>query len=335
MTETSNEFSDKIAAAAGGRMQSAKLVDGIATIVLDASGLDRGQGKKLEAGVRGAALTAGAREARIALMADKEAKPEPTTGFAKAPGTGPKIIAVGSGKGGVGKSTLSANLAIALASLGHKVGLVDADIYGPSQPRLMANEGRRPEAEGSKMIPVPSPWGVPLLSMGHLVEPGQAIAWRGPMAGNALGQLIDAHWDADILVVDLPPGTGDVQITMLQKHKPIGAVIVSTPQDLALIDATRAIGLFRQADVPLIGMVENMAGYICPHCGEESDPFGNGGAEAAAKSMGLPFLGRVPLTLSIRQDSDAGRPPAATGGEAAEPFMAIARRVSTWLANQR
>ena len=335
VSETSNEFSDKIAAAAGGRMQSAKLVDGVATIVLDASGLDRSDGKKLEAGVRGAALTAGAREARIALMADKEAIPEPTTGFAKAPGAGPKIIAVGWGKGGVGKSTLSANLAIALASLGHKVGLVDADIYGPSQPRLMANEGRRPEAEGSKMIPVPSPWGVPLLSMGHLVEPGQAIAWRGPMAGNALGPLIDAHWDAEILVVDLPPGTGDVQITMLQKHKPIGAVIVSTPQDLALIDATRAIGLFRQADVPLIGMVENMAGYICPHCGEESDPFGNGGAEAAAKSMGLPFLGRVPLTLSIRQDSDAGRPPAATGGEAAEPFMAIARRVSTWLANQR
>ena len=165
VSETSNEFSDKIAAAAGGRLQSAKLVDGVATIVLDASGLDRSDGKKLEAGVRGAALTAGAREARIALMADKEAKPEPTTGFAKAPGTGPKIIAVGSGKGGVGKSTLSANLAIALASLGHKVGLVDADIYGPSQPRLMANEGRRPEAEGSKMIPVPSPWGVPLLSI--------------------------------------------------------------------------------------------------------------------------------------------------------------------------
>lgn len=341
VSETDDGFTDRINAAAGGRLQAAKLVNGVATIVLDAGGLDRIGAKKLEAGVRGAALTAGAREARIALMADKESKPAPTTGFAAKPGTGPRIIAVGSGKGGVGKSTLSANLAIALAGLGHKVGLVDADIYGPSQPRLMANEGHRPEAEGSKMFPVPSPWGVPLLSMGHLIEAGQAIAWRGPMAGNALGQLIDAHWgETEIIVVDLPPGTGDVQITMLQKHKPVGAVIVSTPQDLALIDATRAIGLFRQADVPLIGMVENMAGYICPHCGEESDPFGQGGAEAAAKLMGLPFLGRVPLTLSIRQDSDAGRPPAARynevgGGAAAEPFLAIARRVSTWLANQR
>jgi ATP-binding protein involved in chromosome partitioning len=133
------------------------------------------------------------------------------------------------------------------------------------------------------MYPVQSPFGVPMLSMGHLVQPGQAIAWRGPMAGNALGQLIDAHWgDTEIIVVDLPPGTGDVQLTMLQKHKPVGAVIVSTPQDLALMDATRAIGLFEQGHVPIIGMVENMAGYICPHCGEQSDPFGAGGAEAAA-----------------------------------------------------
>ncbi|MCW1383315.1 Mrp/NBP35 family ATP-binding protein [Novosphingobium sp. KCTC 2891] len=244
----------------------------------------------------------------------------------------PLIIAVGSGKGGVGKSTLSANLAVALAKAGRKVGLVDADIYGPSQPRLLATEGRRPEAEGNKMHPVQSPWGVPMLSMGHLVQPGQAIAWRGPMAGNALNQLIDAHWgDTEIIVVDLPPGTGDVQLTMLQKHKPAGAVIVSTPQDLALMDATRAIGLFEQAQVPIIGMVENMAGYVCPHCGEESDPFGSGGAEAAAKTMNLPFLGRIPLDLSIRQDSDGGRPPAAGEGPQAEAFARIARAVLGWL----
>ncbi|MCY1670555.1 Mrp/NBP35 family ATP-binding protein [Novosphingobium sp. SL115] len=246
------------------------------------------------------------------------------------------IIAVGSGKGGVGKSTLSANLAVAMARLGRKVGLVDADIYGPSQPRLLMTEGRKPEAEGNKMHPIASPYGVPMLSMGHLVQPGQAIAWRGPMAGNALGQLIDAHWgDTEIIVVDLPPGTGDVQLTMLAKHKPAGAVIVSTPQDLALMDATRAIGLFEQGQVPLIGMVENMSGYLCPHCGEESDPFGCGGAEAAAKTMGLPFLGRVPLDLSIRRDSDAGNPPAAGDSPQAEAFLSIARAVLAWLDAKR
>jgi len=173
---------------------------------------------------------------------------------------------------------------------------------------------------------------LPLLSMGHLVSPGQAIAWRGPMAGNALGQLVDAEWgDVEVLIVDLPPGTGDIQLTMLQKHKPAGAVIVSTPQDLALIDATRAIQLFDSAKVPVIGMVENMAGYACPHCGEISDPFGQGGAEAAARSMGHAFLGRIPLDLSIRQDSDAGRPPAAGDGVQAEAFAAIARQVAAWL----
>ncbi|MEL0210310.1 MAG: Mrp/NBP35 family ATP-binding protein, partial [Novosphingobium sp.] len=242
----------------------------------------------------------------------------------------------GSGKGGVGKSTLSANLAVAMHRLGRKVGLVDADIYGPSQPRLLLTEGRKPEAEDNKIHPVQSPWGIPMLSMGHLVQPGQAIAWRGPMAGNALGQLIDAHWgDTEIIVVDLPPGTGDIQLTMLSKHKPAGAVIVSTPQDLALMDATRAIGLFEQGKVPLIGMVENMAGYVCPHCGEESDPFGVGGAEAAAKTMSLPFLGRVPLDMTIRRESDAGNPPAAGDGPQAEAFLSIARGVLAWLDGQR
>ena len=156
------------------------------------------------------------------------------------------------------------------------------------------------------------------------------------MAGNALNQLIDAHWgETEIIIVDLPPGTGDVQLTMLSKHKPAGAVIVSTPQDLALMDATRAIGLFEQGQVPLIGMVENMAGYICPHCGEASDPFGHGGAEAAAKTMGLPFLGRVPLDLAIRQESDAGNPPAAGDTPQAEAFLSIARGVLAWLDAKR
>lgn len=310
-----------LATAAGDRLQTCKLADGVATIMLEVGGLERLDRDKLEMAVRDAARKAGVSDLRLGMTAERKAR---------------VIIAVGSGKGGVGKSTLSANLAVAMARLGRKVGLVDADIYGPSQPRLLSTEGRRPEAEGNKMIPVQSPYGVPMLSMGHLVQPGQAIAWRGPMAGNALNQLIDAHWgETEIIIVDLPPGTGDVQLTMLSKHKPAGAVIVSTPQDLALMDATRAIGLFEQGQVPLIGMVENMAGYICPHCGEASDPFGHGGAEAAAKTMGLPFLGRVPLDLAIRQESDAGNPPAAGDTPQAEAFLSIARGVLAWLDAKR
>ncbi|MFN6933990.1 MAG: Mrp/NBP35 family ATP-binding protein [Tsuneonella sp.] len=244
----------------------------------------------------------------------------------------PVIIAVGSGKGGVGKSTLTANLAVALARTGRKVGLVDADIYGPSQPTLLDTQGVRPEAHDEKLVPITSRFGVSMLSMGHLVEPGKALAWRGPMASGALGQLIDAHWDGvEVLLLDLPPGTGDVQITMLQKYRPAGAVIVSTPQDLALIDAQRAAELFAKGPVPVIGLVENMAGYTCPHCGEVSDPFGRGGVEAAAAAAGLPFLGRIPLTLSLRQASDAGEPPAAGAGDMAETFAAIAVKVSDWL----
>ena len=321
-TATGKLVEQALAEAAGPRLQSVRMNDGVATLVLEVHGLDRLERDRLEITVRDALRPLSAvREVRIAMTADKPKR---------------HVIAVGSGKGGVGKSTLSANLAVALMRQGRKVGLVDADIYGPSQPRLMANEGKRPEAQGNKMIPVASPWGVPLLSMGHLVQPGQAIAWRGPMAANAMGQLLDAEWgDADTIIVDLPPGTGDVQLTMMQKHKPDGAVIVSTPQDLALMDAARAIGMFEQGDVPIVGMVENMAGYICPHCGEESEPFGQGGAEAAANSMGLAFLGRIPLDLTIRQDSDAGRPPAAFDGPQGEAFAAIARRVATWLDSQK
>ena len=321
-TTTGKLVERTLAEAAGPRLQSVRMSDGVASLVLEVHGLDRMERDRLEIAVRDALrpLTA-VREVRIAMTADKPKR---------------QVIAVGSGKGGVGKSTLSANLAVALMRQGRKVGLVDADIYGPSQPRLMANEGKRPEARGNKLIPVESPWGVPLLSMGFLVQPGQAVAWRGPMAANAMGQLLDAEWgDADTLIVDLPPGTGDVQLTMMQKHKPDGAVIVSTPQDLALMDAARAIGMFEQGDVPIVGMVENMAGYVCPHCGEESEPFGQGGAEAAARSMGLAFLGRIPLDLKIRQDSDAGRPPAAHDSPQGEAFAAIARRVATWLDNQK
>jgi ATP-binding protein involved in chromosome partitioning len=300
------------------RVQSLRLADGVVTAILNADGLDGAGRAGLEAEAKAAMNgVPGVSEVRVALMADKPRR---------------RIIAVGSGKGGVGKSTVSANLAVALARLGRKVGLVDADIYGPSQPRLLGTEGHRPEARDKQLIPVQSDFGVGVLSMGNLIEPGKAIAWRGPMAGSALGQLVDADWGAaEILIVDLPPGTGDVQLTMLQKHKPAGAVIVSTPQDLALIDATRAMQLFEVGQVPVIGLVENMAGYACPHCGEVSDPFGKGGAESEAARLDHAFLGRIPLNIAIRQASDAGTPPAAGDGPQAEAFLAIAQRVAAWL----
>ncbi|GGD40441.1 hypothetical protein GCM10010989_13160 [Croceicoccus pelagius] len=321
MTPDETAIRNALEAAAGDRLASFRLGKDATTIVLEVGGLDQLGRDKLEIAVRGAVRDFDLPPLRIAQMAER--------GDGSPPKRGPRIIAVGSGKGGVGKSTVSANIAVALARMGVKVGLVDADIYGPSQPRLMASEGERPQAKDKKLIPVGTRYGVPMLSMGHLAEPGQAIAWRGPMAGNALAQLIDAEWgDVDTLVVDLPPGTGDVQLTMIQRFKPDGAVIVSTPQDLALMDATRAIGLFDKAGVPVIGVVENMAGYVCPHCGEESDPFGSGGAEAAAKTMGYDFLGRIPLTIDIRTDSDAGRPPAAGEGPVADRFADIARQVA-------
>jgi ATP-binding protein involved in chromosome partitioning len=303
---------------AKGRAAPPRFADGRASLILDVTGLDETQRDLLQADVdRVLKAVPGVTSVRIALTAERK---------------GRKLIAVASGKGGVGKSTLSANLAIALARGGAKVGLIDADIYGPSQPRLMATEGMRPTSINQKLEPVPTRFGVPMLSMGHLVKTGQAIAWRGPMAGQALGQLIDAEWgDSDVLIIDLPPGTGDVQLSMMTKHKPAGAVIVSTPQDLALIDAVRAIDLFNQSGVPIIGLVENMSGYECPHCGEISDPFGQGGAKAAAASMGLPYLGRIPLDIAIRTASDAGEPPAAGDSVQGAAFAAIAVQVATWI----
>jgi ATP-binding protein involved in chromosome partitioning len=287
---------------------------GVVSAILDVGGLAEEDRALLEGEVKAAlASVAGVTAVRVLLTAQKRNR---------------RLIAVASGKGGVGKSTLSANLAIALHRMGRAVGLVDADIYGPSQPRLMAAEGRRPQAEAQTLIPVETPYGVPMLSMGQLVAPDKAIAWRGPMASGALGQLVDARWgETEFLVVDMPPGTGDVQLSMIQKHKPAGAVIVSTPQDLALIDAARAIDLFRTAGVPILGLVENMAGYVCPHCGEVSDPFGRGGAEAEAERLGIPFLGRIPLDIAIRRASDAGDPPAMRDDATGAPFRSIAEAV--------
>ena len=299
-----------------GRAAPPRVTDGTVSVVLDVTGLAGDALVKIEAEIKQRlSAIAGVEAVRVAMTSEKR---------------GRRIIAVGSGKGGGGKSTVSANLAVALHRMGRKVGLVDADIYGPSQPRLMGAEGVKPTAKEKQLEPVLTRFGVPMLSMGQLVKPGQAIAWRGPMVGNALGQILDADWgDAELLIVDLPPGTGDIQLTMIQRYRPAGAVIVSTPQDLSLIDAARAIDLFRQAQVPIVGLVENMAGYACPHCGEISDPFGSGGAETAAGAMNLPFLGRIPLDIAIRTASDAGNPPAA--GDEGAPFAAIAAKLVEWL----
>jgi ATP-binding protein involved in chromosome partitioning len=299
------------------RIRSARLKGTIAAIVLDASGLSPDERTALETRIRDAALgLAEVESARVVLTSSRPDR---------------KIIAIGSGKGGVGKSTIAANLAVALARMGKRVGMIDADIYGPSQPTLL-DAHARPRAEEKTLIPVVAPSGVKLLSVGQLVPAGQALAWRGPMASGALAQLIDGDWgDVEYLLVDLPPGTGDVQLSLVQKARPDGAVIVSTPQDLSLIDATRAIDLFGKTNVPVLGLIENMAGYACPHCGEASDPFGSGGAEASAAAQGVAFLGRLPLSASLRIASDAGRPPAGEEGGAGDIFAELARRLLSQL----
>jgi ATP-binding protein involved in chromosome partitioning len=294
------------------RIRSRKLSGGVATIIADATGLSEAARKSLETDLRSAALeTPGVNEARIALTAAQVSR---------------TLIAIGSGKGGVGKSTVSANLAIALARAGKKVGLIDADVYGPSQPTLLGNS-QKPEGEEDKLVPVEA-HGIRFLSLGQLVSPGHALAWRGPMATGALANLLDAHWgDAELLIVDLPPGTGDVQLSLIQRSRPAGAVIVSTPQDLSLIDARRAIDLFNKTSVPVLGIIENMAVYVCPDCGAQSHPCGSGGAEAAAAEMGVPFLGRLPLSPAIREASDAGTPLAAGTGPEADAFADIAAKL--------
>ena len=294
------------------RIRSRKRDDGVVTIIADATGLGTKEREAVEEELRGAALAiTGVTEARVAMTA---AQPQRT------------LIAVGSGKGGVGKSTVTVNLAIALARMGKKVGLIDADVYGPSQPTLLGCS-TKPEAHGDQLIPVAAQ-GITFLSLGQLVSPGHALAWRGPMATGALAKLVEADWaDAELLLVDLPPGTGDVQLSLIQRSRPAGAIVVSTPQDLSLIDARRAVDLFNKMSVPVLGVIENMATYSCPHCGAASHPFGTGGAEAAAGEMGVAFLGRLPLSLAIREASDAGRPPALGEGADSDAFAALAGKL--------
>ena len=243
------------------------------------------------------------------------------------------IIAVASGKGGVGKSTTAVNLALGLRSLGLKTGLLDADIYGPSLPRLM-NITARPEIENDRVLPIEQ-YGLKTMSMGFLMEEDNPVIWRGPMVVSALMQMTrEVDWGAlDVLVLDMPPGTGDAQLTMAQQVPLQGAVIVSTPQDLALIDARKGLKMFKNVDVPIFGIIENMSAFVCPHCGETSHIFGHGGAEQDARRLGVPFLGAIPLHMAIRETSDAGTPVMVTDpdGPHAQPYRKIALTIATRL----
>lgn len=243
------------------------------------------------------------------------------------------IIAVASGKGGVGKSTTAVNLALALRSLGLKTGLLDADIYGPSLPRLL-DITERPEIRDDRVIPVEK-YGIKTMSMGFLMEEDNPVIWRGPMIVSALMQMTrEVDWgELDVLVLDMPPGTGDAQLTMAQQVPLQGAVIVSTPQDLALIDARKGLKMFKNVDVPIFGIIENMSYFICPHCGKPSNIFGHGGAEEDARKLGVPFLGAIPLHMDIRETSDAGTPIviAQPDGPHAEMYRKIALNLATRL----
>ena len=240
------------------------------------------------------------------------------------------IIAVASGKGGVGKSTVAVNLALALKEKGLRVGVLDADIYGPSMPRLLGLKGQPQQIAGNQLEPLQA-YGLKVMSMGFLVDEETPMIWRGPMVMSALSQMLkDVAWgELDVLVVDMPPGTGDAQLTMAQQVPLAGAVIVSTPQDLALIDARKGLNMFRRVNVPVLGLVENMSTFICPQCGTRSDIFGHGGARHEADRLGVPFLGEVPLHMAIREKSDLGLPVVATEPEGphAMAYRAIAARV--------
>ncbi|MFT6424848.1 MAG: ATP-binding protein involved in chromosome partitioning [Celeribacter sp.] len=253
--------------------------------------------------------------------------PTPQQGKQGVPGV-KNIIAIASGKGGVGKSTVSSNLAVALAKMGRKVGLLDADIYGPSQPRMMGVSKKPASPDGETIEPLQA-HGVTMMSIGLMVEEGEAIVWRGPMLMGAMQQMLgQVKWgELDVLLIDLPPGTGDVQLTLSQKTALTGAIVVSTPQDVALLDARRGISMFEKLGVPVLGLIENMSTYVCPECGHEAHIFGHGGVSDEAEKIGVPFLAALPLSLQTRLAGDGGTPIVATDDVLGEPYMRLADRL--------
>jgi ATP-binding protein involved in chromosome partitioning len=294
-------------------------VDGVA-VTLTA---DRTQGSAARGGNgRGGAAPQGSPFTRPGAARDARHRPGGVPGVAN-------IIAVASGKGGVGKSTTAVNFALALKEKGLSVGILDADIYGPSMPRLLGLKGKPQQVADRKLAPMEA-YGLKVMSMGFLVDEETPMIWRGPMVISALSQMLkDVAWgELDVLVVDMPPGTGDAQLTMAQQVPLAGAVIVSTPQDLALIDARKGLSMFEKVNVRVLGIVENMSSFVCPHCGQPSNIFGHGGARAEATRLGVPFLGEVPLTIAIRETSDEGRPVVATDptSPVAQAYREIAAR---------
>ncbi|WP_428391136.1 P-loop NTPase [Lichenicoccus sp.] len=339
---------------ASGRIDSLGERDGVVHLAIRAARDEQDAMEAVRTQAEAAlARVAGVRQATAILTAHRPARPAPSTPppppsppahapirtgtapAAKAPllaGVG-AVIAVASGKGGVGKSTTAVNLAIGLQRLGLAVGLLDADIHGPSLPRMLGVT-TKPEVRDGLMLPIEA-WGLRTMSIGFLVEERTAMIWRGPMVMGALGQLMgEVDWGAlDVLVVDMPPGTGDAQLTMAQKVSLAGAVIVSTPQDIALLDARRGVAMFEKTRVPVLGIVENMSHFTCPHCGTRTDLFGHGGARLEASLLGVPFLGEIPLLLEIRTSADAGTPvmAAAPDSPAGRAYAAVAERVRALL----
>jgi ATP-binding protein involved in chromosome partitioning len=271
----------------------------------------------------GPAASAAAPQARPAAPGGAQSRKLPVAGIGA-------IIAVASGKGGVGKSTTAVNLALGLAANGLKVGLLDADIYGPSMPRMTGITGKPSSPDGKSLDPKEN-YGLKVMSIGFLIDEETPMIWRGPMVQSALSQMLrDVNWGTlDVLVVDMPPGTGDAQLTMAQQVPLAGAVIVSTPQDIALLDARKGLNMFRKVDVPVLGIIENMSYFCCPNCGHRTDIFGHGGARAEAEKLGCDFLGEIPLDIAIRETSDSGRPIVVSAPDSphAEAYRGIAARV--------
>lgn len=307
----------------------------IAFAIAVATGMEAAFGPAREAAQNIVQKLGGGRKVMVSITAEKSNSPKFGHGAAVPQGKTrvkgvKRIIAVGSGKGGVGKSTSAVNIALALAAEGLKVGILDADLYGPSIPKLLGIEGR-PAIRDDGIFTPHEAFGLKAMSIGSMLVPGQAVVWRGPMATSGLRQLLrETDWGGlDVLVIDLPPGTGDIHIALFQQTIVDGAVIVSTPQDLALIDAQKAIDMLGRMNVPVLGLVENMSYFIAPDTGNRYDIFGSGGAERAASGLDMPFLGAIPLVMSIREASDAGTPPVASApdGAEAQAYRAIARKL--------